>query len=344
MCLGEARAAASPGGRKAMEVRVHGASLCRSFAKVGFMDPYAIVLADGQEVYRTAPDSWSHRQPAWGGSCWVEAGPGPMASAELTVQVWDRNRFHRDVFCGSATVPLQDDAAAEEELPLTKRGETTGTLRVSRSRAAPLWVQPRRDRKESGDVGPPLPSLLGAGTPKSGAKLELLDEDVDDLFVPSEREAEIEAREPQAEIEVRTKPALGLAGEWRCVATDGLDEFLKATGVAPLRRFAAAKARWPTWEFAVSDDRVHFVNHSAMGDLREEIDLSGGYASKDGEGNAFACRAEWEEAADGGVLRIHRSGAKGDFTEERRLSGDSLIFVLRDGKTGISWGRTFQRA
>jgi len=369
MCVRGARAAESPSRREAaegpryapgplLEVSVQGASLHRSFAKVGTMDPYAILLADGREVYRTAPHKWSHRQPTWSASCDVESGRAGT-SVELTVQVWDKNHFHKDVFCGSVTVPLQSDmvAMAPVELLLTKRGEITGTLRIS--------VRPQRALLQ-GKSNLSLPSLLGANTDdiKPAAAKEANnkpaffdDQDIDDLVVLSERlaiaEAEAEAEaggaatpEPAAAPPPAKPPAAGLAGEWQCVATDGMDEFLKATGVGMLQRQIAAKARWPAWEFSVSGGRVHLLNHSAMGDLREEINLSGSYVCKDGRGNEMTCRAEWEEgqAADGGVLRIRKSGAVGDWTEERRLSGDGLIFVLRDSKTGASWGRTFKRA
>lgn len=139
--------------------------------------------------------------------------------------------------------------------------------------------------------------------------------------------------------------AAALAGRWRCVATEGLDDFLRATGVGALQRRLAAAAQWPTWHFEVDGegDVIVFTNHSAMGELREEVRLDGAsYQNRDGRGNAFMCRAEWKATFEGGVLTIARAGELGDFTEERRVEGDTLVFELRDGE-GNCWGRTFRR-
>jgi len=139
-----------------------------------------------------------------------------------------------------------------------------------------------------------------------------------------------------------------LAGQWKCVATSGLEEFLKHTGVGAFQRKLALAARWPNWDFEVDGNIVKFVNHSAMGDLKENIPLDGStYSWKDGRGNLFECQAAWEETRDGGCLRISRkgivSGQRADYSEERRLSGDTLVFVLTHGD-GVTWGRTFERS
>mmetsp|Transcript_99388 Transcript_99388/g.195240 ORF Transcript_99388/g.195240 Transcript_99388/m.195240 type:complete len:294 (+) Transcript_99388:92-973(+) len=135
-----------------------------------------------------------------------------------------------------------------------------------------------------------------------------------------------------------------LAGTWRCVETKGLDEFLKASGVNVFQQKFAMAAKWPTWDFVTHPDRVTFVNHSALGDLTEEILVDGiSYQHKDARGNLHSCKAEWQPSTSGGTLTIRRDGALGSFSEERHIEGDSLRFVLRDDH-GRSWGRTFERA
>merc|ERR1712048_1549044 len=71
----------------------------------------------------------------------------------------------------------------------------------------------------------------------------------------------------------KTRP--NLQGKWTCVATFGLDEFLKAMNIGWIQRTAASKAPWPTWVFMQNDDHVAFINQSAMGDLREDIIVDG---------------------------------------------------------------------
>jgi hypothetical protein len=135
-----------------------------------------------------------------------------------------------------------------------------------------------------------------------------------------------------------------LVGSWTCIATNGLEEFLKKTGVGAFQRKLAMAARWPSWDFTLESDRVKFVNHSALGDLHEEILLDGSsYQWKDGRGNPLTCTARWMPTADGGILTISKSGALGRYSEERRVTGDTLVFVLTN-EDGASWGRTFQRA
>merc|ERR1712238_350344 len=66
-----------------------------------------------------------------------------------------------------------------------------------------------------------------------------------------------------------------LCTSWTCVATTGLEEFLKHSGVGVFQRKLAMAARWPAWEFTVHEGSVHFLNHSAMGDLHEERNVEG---------------------------------------------------------------------
>eukprot|EP00928_Gymnodinium_smaydae_P029075 TRINITY_DN21_c0_g1_i1.p1 TRINITY_DN21_c0_g1~~TRINITY_DN21_c0_g1_i1.p1 ORF type:complete len:257 (+),score=54.09 TRINITY_DN21_c0_g1_i1:91-861(+) len=142
-----------------------------------------------------------------------------------------------------------------------------------------------------------------------------------------------------------TTPA-PIVGSWTCVETWGLDEFLTATGVGMIRRKLAAAAKWPSWDFVLDGNVVKLVNHSAMGDLKEDIDLTKEYDWKDGEGNPFRCRASWLPAKDGGTLRIERKGlgSIGDVTEERAVHGDRLEFKLTHAEKKVSWGRNFKRS
>lgn len=135
-----------------------------------------------------------------------------------------------------------------------------------------------------------------------------------------------------------------ILGSWKCVATQGLDEFLKKSGVGMFQRKIAGAARWPNWDFEASGETLLFVNHSAIGDLREEIQVGTEYQTKDGHGNAMTCLAEWTSSPDGGCLLITRRGSGMNYSEERTVVGDGLEFVLRNAEVGESWGRTFTRA
>lgn len=144
-----------------------------------------------------------------------------------------------------------------------------------------------------------------------------------------------------AETKAAEMSATVLDGHWRCVDTFGLDEFLTATGVGYFQRKLAAAAAWPKWEFKVEGDVIKFVNHSALGPIKEDMQLNGAtYTWKDGKGNPLESTACWEGTADGGTLTIRRSGALASYTEERCISGDKLAFRLTDS-SGVSWGRNF---
>jgi hypothetical protein len=189
-----------------------------------------------------------------------------------------------------------------------------------------------------GEVLPPVPSER---TPKTS----------DARYTPKARnENNIEALVPlqscdQEELIVPLSANMEtLAGKWKCVATTGLEEFLKLTGVPMFQRKIAMSASWPSWDFAVEGDLVKYVNHSALGDLNETILLDGTkYSWRDGKGHEFESRAEWTDTPDGGVLTIYREGKLAKYSEQRCVSGDTLTFTLSHGD-GAAWGRTFQRA
>merc|ERR1740121_2561896 len=109
-----------------------------------------------------------------------------------------------------------------------------------------------------------------------------------------------------------------------------------STGIGAFQRKLAMAARWPSWDFSMGDGHLRYINHSAMGDLTEDIRLDGQtYQWRDGRGNPMSCSATWEKTAEGGVLRISRTGAIATYREERRVSGNALTFVLTnsDGAT-----------
>jgi len=160
----------------------------------------------------------------------------------------------------------------------------------------------------------------------------------------AERADSPKAAVPQTQAKPEDEVGEVLCSSWTCVATTGLEEFLKHTGIGAFQRKLAMAARWPAWEFSVAAGNLHFLNHSAMGDLHEDIRLDGQtYQWRDGRGNLMTCTAQWEKTADGGILRISRTGAIATYSEERHVSGDTLAFSLV-GSDGATWGRVFKRA
>merc|ERR1711920_487411 len=109
------------------------------------------------------------------------------------------------------------------------------------------------------------------------------------------------------------------------------------------QRKIAKAAKWPAWDFAADGEKIIFVNHSAIGDIKEEITVGKEYDWVDGKSNAWKCEATWTASGDGGKLFISRKGSPGDYTEERTIAGDSLEFILNNEKVGVSWGRKFKR-
>lgn len=133
-------------------------------------------------------------------------------------------------------------------------------------------------------------------------------------------------------------------GQWACVDTWGMDEFLRGMGVGKVKRMAASAAPWPSWDFEEEDGALVWVNHSALGDLIEEIQVNGEeYEVVDGKKQRLKCRASWE----GGALVIDRDGPQGRFREERSVGPDGkLQFVLRNLEERLeatAWGRTFEK-
>jgi len=132
-------------------------------------------------------------------------------------------------------------------------------------------------------------------------------------------------------------------GEWVCIETFGLDDFLKELGVGTFKRLAASKAPWPSWHFEQDGDKFKFSNHTMMGVLAEEFVADGStYSTVDGHKQMLNCFALWE----GDILVIERSGPQGHFREERRIDESGVLhFTLRgmEASSKVVWGRKFRR-
>lgn len=140
-------------------------------------------------------------------------------------------------------------------------------------------------------------------------------------------------------VQVHRRPRFD--GRWKCVETWGMEEFLVATGAPWVRRKAASRAPWPVWEFEQCDERLIFINRTALGDIREEVKLDGSkYIFRDGWKQQVVSVASWE----GGTLVIGRDGPQGCFREERYIDGDgrlrfSMLTVSADSLAGESLAR-----
>jgi len=133
-----------------------------------------------------------------------------------------------------------------------------------------------------------------------------------------------------------------LTGEWVCIETWGLDDFLKEMGISYMKRLAATKAPWPSWEFKQDKDQINFCNHTMLGDIKEEFVADGGsYQMIDGHKQTLNCTAFWE----GATLVIERAGPQGRFREERQIDANGVLnFTLKGCEPETKeWGRKFKR-
>jgi len=304
-------------------VALRGADLSRSFSKLGRldpMDPYAVVEFGGQEVHRTAPSRGAHKKPAWDVDFTVACSDG--APDVFSVHVWDKNRYHRDVLCGSAAVQCSGTAGIID-LTLLKHGKASGhvwlsVVEVLEEAPAPTLPPPADERGEDGD---------------RAADLE-------------EGRREEEPPVPAAVVPEQAAPAVApcqeLLGKWTCVDTWGMENFLKAQKRSWAERKLAMSARWPDWEFKKEGEEIVFLNFTQMGLLTERIVIGREYDSIDGQKNQWKVNASWSPTETGGCLLQERAGAQGSFKEERTVNGDKLDFVLT--RDGTAWGRSFVRA
>jgi len=324
---------------------LHGAHLNRSFSQEGWMDPYAVVIVNGNEVERTPPHKGSHKDPHWNVSHTWSASEVPD---RVKVTIWDKgqNNFHKDVCCGSVTVPCAIDMGSqiEKDFTLTKRDQPTGLLTIT------LKVEEEEKEEEQPNMvkiptglGMELDGLVEFASSSSLRRTTTMVQ-LRERGTESDGEEDTITRKPSQKMDDSggyVAPAL--IGSWKCVETHGLDDFLKATGVGLFQRKIAKAAKWPGWEYKVVDGKLIFINHSAIGDLTETIFLGEEYDWKDGHKNPFKCVAIWTKSDKGGVLTIKRTGGVGNYQEERTVTGDTLRFSLIHEKSGVTWGRTFER-
>eukprot|EP00929_Paragymnodinium_shiwhaense_P117778 TRINITY_DN8901_c0_g1_i1.p1 TRINITY_DN8901_c0_g1~~TRINITY_DN8901_c0_g1_i1.p1 ORF type:complete len:405 (+),score=97.87 TRINITY_DN8901_c0_g1_i1:101-1315(+) len=344
-------------------IELHSAQLRRSFCKIGKLMPCAVVRTAGKEVYRS-PAINGHKEPVWNATHTMDSVPDM-----LDIGVWGKNTVRRDVFCGNVSIPVSAymPRLERQEFVLEKKQKATGVICVTLdlADAKAVYMQTgassptKRTRTVSAassasSLGLEFDELVDAftedqtrrgGKKKTALRLQVQeappiqeadeDEGVEDADgVPTQRMAS------DADSSFVATPILG---SWRCTATQGLEQFMIKSGIGMFQRKVALAARWPSWEFAVQQGVIIFVNHSAIGDIREEIPLDKEYDFKDGKGNPWKSKAMWTKTADGGVLRIERKGSLGSYTEERKVAKDTLEFVLTNPGYDASWGRTFQR-
>jgi len=335
---------------------VHGATLSRSFAKIGTMSPYAIVRADKFEILQTKAHSGAHKKPVWN-----ECIKRDNVPETIDIAIWDKNNFHKHVFCGSVTIPCFAEEAflEKQEFVLEKRMASTGTVCVT------LKICTRENAEKDHDT---LASLFRQNTAHSlGGEFDEIVEAValrshsrkgttlkmqSAVAIPEEAADEEEGQEDDSRPEfgsvVSTPsakfPAHAIVGNWTCIATEGLEEFMIKSGVGMFQRKIAKAAKWPSWDFAADHDKIVFINHSAIGDIREDIPLEEEYDWKDGKSNPWKCIATWTKHPGGGVLLIERKGSMGNYSEERRITHDELVFILKNPQYDAQWGRTFTRS
>eukprot|EP00931_Biecheleriopsis_adriatica_P047167 TRINITY_DN27163_c0_g1_i2.p1 TRINITY_DN27163_c0_g1~~TRINITY_DN27163_c0_g1_i2.p1 ORF type:complete len:223 (+),score=41.96 TRINITY_DN27163_c0_g1_i2:179-847(+) len=111
-------------------LQLHSAGIFRSFTKLGWMNLYAVVLLDGEQVHRTAKGRGVRKNARWQDSC-VHIMPDDGAAITIAVRSW--NPFGKDVLCGAVTVPLPEDMCdiRKQHFNLKKYSEHTGSVQIS---------------------------------------------------------------------------------------------------------------------------------------------------------------------------------------------------------------------
>lgn len=270
---------------------------------------------------------------------------------ELSVAVWDKNSFYKDVFCGSVTIPCTRDMPhlTDRDFVITKKGKRTGLVRLTVTHTGAVADDHSLNHAHGCEVDNVVAWSrdLNARSTSSmqfsehhSLKIAQGGDHHDELV-------EVEDKGPAPPVHADAPghvaaAAHALLGSWSCTGTWGLEDFLKASGVTAFQRKIAAAMKWPSWEYVMEGGHPLFLNHSAIGLLRESIPLGQDYEWKDGKGNLMTCRAEWEDTPTGGVLRTSREGAIGKYKEERKVSASQLDFTLTN-EHGLAWGRSFSR-
>lgn len=134
---------------------------------------------------------------------------------------------------------------------------------------------------------------------------------------------------------------LDFNGVWECIATWGLEEFLVAMNTPKLRRIAALRVPWPTWQITQDGDEITLIIRSSFGVQTESFKADGSeYMQKDIEGNTNTCKAYFQDTG----FVIERVGAKGRAFERRMMKPDGTIELLFEMQgCPVKWGRKFRR-
>eukprot|EP00929_Paragymnodinium_shiwhaense_P118956 TRINITY_DN90853_c0_g1_i1.p1 TRINITY_DN90853_c0_g1~~TRINITY_DN90853_c0_g1_i1.p1 ORF type:complete len:449 (-),score=61.45 TRINITY_DN90853_c0_g1_i1:144-1427(-) len=353
-----------------LSLEVHSAKLLRSFCKLGKLSPWVVVRVGGTEVHSSEPHKNGQREPVWD----VKLTLDPLPE-QIDVAVWGKNTMRRNVFCGSVTIPISSNMPRIErqEFVLEKKAATTGTLCVTldlmdglvglqevADGPAPLDPQPwRLERARSsqssllsqsvgGEFDELVESVCGTPAKPGDRKLSIRLSTHDITIAEGDEDDAADDNLKQELPRLASTPTAAFApqplvGSWKCVHTHGLEDFMIKSGIGMFQRKIAMAASWPSWEFAAKGDTLLFVNHSAIGDIREEIPLDKEYDWKDGKGNPWKCKASWQKTLEGGTLLIQRHGPLGNYTEERKVCEDKLEFILTNPGYNASWGRTFKQ-
>merc|ERR1740121_1386306 len=203
------------------------------------MNPYAVVrirIGDGKpvEVLRTSPSQGAHMAPRWnaGNVKTLEDLPD-----DIEVEIWDANKYHKDVFCGSTTVPCSSEMGCLEQqtFAVEKRSKTTGnvclSLRVQLSQTQKNQAKGRERQATETTIGGEFDEVLEAvagGPTRSLRKVTIIslkrDEwDADnDIFTQDTDDDDEDAPRRLPSKPSSAFPAAALVGSWTCVATEGL--------------------------------------------------------------------------------------------------------------------------
>merc|ERR1719350_381538 len=86
----------------------------------------------------------AHKAPEWRASVVLHAEKFPKS---FTVMVHSFNRFRQDDFCGSVTIPCEEDMEPleDKDFSLVKGGAITGTIRISLSQAKTMSKSTRTE-------------------------------------------------------------------------------------------------------------------------------------------------------------------------------------------------------
>eukprot|EP00931_Biecheleriopsis_adriatica_P047171 TRINITY_DN27163_c1_g1_i1.p1 TRINITY_DN27163_c1_g1~~TRINITY_DN27163_c1_g1_i1.p1 ORF type:complete len:374 (-),score=54.18 TRINITY_DN27163_c1_g1_i1:406-1497(-) len=328
---------------------LHGAEMSRSFAKLGWMNPYAEVLLDGEKTYRTSTAWCAHKKPRWDFCAQI----APEALSGITIVLYTTNSFGKDVLCGTVTVPWPDDMREikGKHFNLKKYSECTGSIHIS------LLQRPfvKAARQEGLSLKRrqivPFDSLVPSSEQPQAVCADSNSAERT-AYKPNPHAEPGMGGESLSVDKVNTRTTTQqqsvvhqLAGRWRCIDSECPEDFLRASGADFLEWSLVLNAKGRlTCEFSVGNDRIDFTARTATGVIfREILALDGSrYVEKDGCGNIFQCRASWENFEDGGILTTHRQGNTGSYIGVCRVAGDNLSFVLSIDPA-CSWGCTFRR-